>query len=389
MNTEHAVIGSILLDSSVMPFAMAELQAHDFHDPELETIFNGVVRMRAAGEPVDTVTVSGRLQSWGVTRYKPADLWKMLESVPHAQSVGEYAKQVRVESLRRQLRDAGRVMLEGADSGVAPGEVIAGVIGQLRDVQKGAVGNDLHAKVLADILAGEDEYDWVIPGLLERKDRFILTGTEGAGKSTFVRQLAILSAAGIHPTMFGRIEPVKTLIVDAENTEQQWRRATRSVAEKAAQVGAVDPRLTVQLACSPRLDITKDSHLGQVHRLIDEHNPDIVFIGPLYRLISRAINSDEDAAPLLSAIDTIRDRGIALVMEAHAGHAVGVGGERELRPRGSAALMGWPEFGAGIRVQKNDPSTFEFVRWRGDRDAREWPRFMRRGGVWPWTPVDL
>ena len=389
MIAERAVIGSVLLDSTVLPFAMAEMRGTDFADPEFETIWSGLIRMRTAGEPIDALTVSGRLQGWGVKRITSADLWKMLDDVPHAHSVAEYAKQVREASLRRSLINTGRDLLAGAESTEAPGEVIANTINFLQGVQKGAAGNDLVAKPLGAVLEGVDEYDWVIPGLLERKDRFILTGTEGAGKSTFVRQLAVLGAAGIHPTTFQLIPPVNVLVIDAENTEQQWRRATRSVADKAAREGQADPRLSVQLACSPRLDITKDSHLGQVHRLLDEHNPDIVFVGPLYRLTARAINSDDDAAPLLSALDTLRDRGVSLVMEAHAGHAIGVGGERELRPRGSAALMGWPEFGAGIRVQKNDPSTFELIRWRGDRDQRAWPRFMRRGGVWPWTPTEL
>ncbi len=388
-NVEQAVIGSILLDSSVMPFAMEQLTSTDFHDPELEAIWQGMIRMRATGEPIDAITVSGNLLSWGVKRVTAADLWRMIDTVPHAHSVASYAKQVRDDSLRRSLLDAGKHILEGAQQSDAPGELIANTINLLKDIQAGAVGNDLQAKRLSDVLEGQDDYDWVIPGLLERKDRFVLTGTEGAGKSTFVRQLAILSAAGIHPTLFSPIKPVNTLIVDAENTEQQWRRATRSMADKASRMGSVDPRHTVRLACSPRLDLTREAHLGQIHRLIDEYNPDVLFVGPLYRLTSRAINSDDDAAPLLSALDTLRDRGVALVMEAHAGHAVSSGGDREMRPRGSAALMGWPEFGMGIRQSKLDPATFDLVRWRGDRDARDWPRFMRRGGEWAWTPTEL
>lgn len=385
---EQAVIGSILLDSKVFPFALTEISGADFSDPELETLWNGLVKMRAGMEHIDTLTVGGKLAEWGLRRITVADLYKLTDTVPHAHSVAEYAKQVRTDSVRRRIREAGHNLLAEADA-PEPGETIAKSIQFLKDTQQGTIGTDLRSKPLVEILEGQDEYDWCIPGLLERKDRFVLTGTEGAGKSTFVRQLAILSAAGIHPTTFQRIEPVKTLIVDAENTEQQWRRATRSIADKAAREGSVDPRLTVQLACSPRLDITREAHLGQIHRLLDEHNPDVLFIGPLYRLTSRAINNDDDAAPLLSALDTLRDRGVALVMEAHAGHAVSSGGDREMRPRGSAALMGWPEFGMGIRQSKLDPGSFDVVRWRGDRDARDWPKHMRRGGVWPWTPTEL
>jgi replicative DNA helicase len=118
-----------------------------------------------------------------------------------------------------------------------------------------------------------------------------------------------------------------------------------------------------------------------------------MLIGPLYRLIPRAINSDDDAAPLLAALDTIRDRGIAMLIEAHAGHAANPKGERDMRPRGSAALMGWPEFGYGLRLNRKNPLHVDMVRWRGDRDARGWPAKLGRSNVeggqrWPWRPVD-
>ena len=73
----------------------------------------------------------------------------------------------------------------------------------------------------------------------------------------------------------------------------------------------------------------------------------ILAIGPLSRLVPRALQTDDEAAPVLAALDTIRDRDIALLIEAHAGHTVGKGGQRDLRPRGSSALLGWPGLGVG------------------------------------------
>jgi hypothetical protein len=57
-----------------------------------------------------------------------------------------------------------------------------------------------------------------------------------------------------------------------------------------------------------------------------------------------------------------------------------------MRPRGSAALMGWPEFGYGLRW--NEVGDVDMVAWRGDRDERNWPLRIKRGGLWPWTPID-
>jgi len=107
----------------------------------------------------------------------------------------------------------------------------------------------------------------------------------------------------------------------------------------------------------------------------------------LHRLVPRPINNADAAAPLLAGLDTLRARGLAMVMEAHAGHAkTSDGSMRDLRPRGSAALMGWPEFGFGIAMDPKDDShtLANLIRWRGDRDQRAWPENFRRGGEWPW-----
>jgi replicative DNA helicase len=267
-----------------------------------------------------------------------------------------------------------------------PGLTLSNGINQLRDVQGAHELKKFSVTTLGDILATEDSYDWVVPGLLEKRDRLLVTGGEGSGKSTLVRQLAILSAAGLHPFNFTPINPINVLVVDAENSESQWRRASRGVAKQAKLYGSHDPG-DIRISCTPRMDLTRDADLAQVHKLLDDSPADVVVIGPLYRLISKAINSDDDAAPLLAALDTIRDRGCSLLIEAHAGHSLTQGGERDLRPRGSSQLMGWPEFGLGLRLPKVGTEVFEVTRWRGDRDRREFPTGLTKGGDWPWTPV--
>lgn len=228
---------------------------------------------------------------------------------------------------------------------------------------------------------------------VDNSDQMYLAGERmiPTHNSTLVRQIAVMAAAGVHPTLQVQIPPVRVLVVDVENTEKQWRRAVRTLTLKARLAGTADPAETMHLACHARMDLTTDRDLGAVHRLVDEHDPELLLIGPIYRLIPRAINSDDDAAPVIAALDTLRERGLTLVLEAHAGHALGADGHRNLRPRGSAALLGWPEFGLGIAhdtaevlEQGQTPTQFRLVRWRGDRDERAWPESLRRGGAWPW-----
>lgn len=380
---EKNLLGAIILNPKQYRTVAKLVSDSDFEDARHGDVFAGVGQMIAKGDPVDPVAVMNRWADWSIRGIEAHEVfdWADASVVPFLAS--EYAQAVRDASVRRQGRNVAATMAAAMnDSSLSPLDAVASAVTRLTELRAGAAGG-MSPKTLAEILNGSDAYDWIIPGLLERKDRLVLTGAEGAGKTTFVRQLAILAAAGIHPLTYQPIEPVSVLVVDAENTERQWRRATRPMVTAARRRGVVDPAHAVRILAGYRIDITKGPHLSQIHELIDIHKPDVLFIGPLYKLVAKAINSDDDAAPLIVALDSLRERDIALVMEAHAGKSAGSDGERDLRPRGSAALLGWPEFGMGLR-HTEDPDEVQVVRWRGDRDARDWPKRMRRGGEFPW-----
>lgn len=383
-DAERAVIGAALINPDSIRFSAEHVTPDDFENKILGEVFSLICGLRSAGLPVDPIAIDKAAREKQIRGVNAVSLHDLMSTTPTAQNAGYYARIVHEGAVRRRLEAFGlrAIQLSGADM---PLEEAMTHAREEWDAVRGSVSADMEAKTLGEVLDGSDEYDWLIPQLIERMDRLILTGGEGAGKSTYVRQLAVLAAAGLHPTTFKAIDPVNVLVVDAENTEKQWRRAVRPLVAKARMVGSVDPAEALHLACVPRLDITTERDLGAVHRLVDEHQPDLIVIGPLYRLIPRAINSDDDAAPMLAGLDSLRARGLALVMEAHAGHATTKGGDRDLRPRGSSALMGWPEFGFGLALDPDDPDLAHLVRWRGDRDQRDWPISLRRGGEWPWT----
>jgi hypothetical protein len=90
----------------------------------------------------------------------------------------------------------------------------------------------------------------------------------------------------------------------------------------------------------------------------------------------------------------------AVLMEAHAPHHNGQSTHRNLRPLGSSLWMRWPEFGFGLRPVEDEKSASNadgargrrFLPWRGMRDERDWPQFVRQGEHWPWTsyqPIDF
>ena len=390
-DNEKAVIGAILQNPEALRFAVEHITGDDFRDHRLAAVFNVMNGLRGAGEPVDELTVTAAVNERGY-RIDGLELFDMRAFTPTHENIAYYARRVAEAAGMRRLEAFGTRVAQMAQARMPHGEVMETVRAEWAALNDAAArGADMYVPTLGELLDGPTEYDWVIPDLMERDDRLVITGGEGAGKSYFVQQLAILSAAGIHPTTFKAIDPVRVLVIDAENSDKQWRRRVGPFTHKAAREGQADPRLSMRIKTLPRMNILDEKDLARVHRWLDEYPSDLVVIGPFYKLTPKAINSDDDAAPVIAALDGIRARGCALVMEAHAGKGLGADGERNLAPRGASALMGWPEFGFGLRLERvpeGVPTYAELVRWRGDRDERAWPNRLKRGGRWPWSDAD-
>ena len=239
---------------------------------------------------------------------------------------------------------------------------------------------------LYEFLAGDDSYDWLVPGLLERGDRLMLTGFEGLGKSTLTQQLAITIAAGLHPFTFEPIEPRRVLYVDCENGERYLRRKLRPLKDAAELKGRpVAEGDAWRIIHKPRgLDLAGDDAAWLLER-VTLHAPDVLFIGPMYRLHAGDPRDEVPARKIAKALDDARvQSGCAVVIEAHAGHGNGL--DRSVRPFGASLWMRWPEFGFGIRPTTDGGfGSVEFMPWRGPRDERQWPQRLDRGTLWPWA----
>lgn len=383
---EQAVLAACLVSKTARDETRKTLAREDFYYGQHTAIWDAMNRLDRHGKTVDALTVTALLDSGSLAHQLMPQLVTMLA---HPDGVPDYAAVVRAWAVKRRLQDeATRVAHQAlspdlnADGFAA---TVASKFAAIRDA--GLAAEDVDALTLDELLdMPEEPYDWIIPGLLERGDRFMLTGEEGLGKSSLLRQIAVLAAGGVHPFLTStRIKPIKALVYDAENSRRQFVRKTRDLRDYTCAHGEnPGPRVMVQNV--GRIDITRDKDLAKIHSICDAMQPDVLVIGPLYRLIPRAVNTDDEATPLLAALDTLKDRGIALLIEAHAGKSVVEnGGGRNMAPRGSSALLGWPEFGYGMRrVDAASTHYCDLVPWRGARDERAWPGRMKRGSHMTW-----
>jgi AAA domain len=222
----------------------------------------------------------------------------------------------------------------------------------------------------------DPDYDWLVEGLIERQDRIIVTGEEGRGKSTLLRQMGIQFASGIHPFTLDPIDPLQVLLVDCENSARQVRRKLRDLRPPAETY--VEGRLRLRIL-GHALELAHQEIQDDLAVRIETQQVDVLIIGPLYKLIDDDPNKEVPARHVADALDRLRQIvGTAIVIEAHSPYAEGSGKKRPIRPYGASLWSRWPEFG----IHLGDHG--ELSHWRGQREERSWPTKLRWDQPWPW-----
>lgn len=386
VGAEQAALGGMLLSSRAAAEVAEIVSLDDFYRPQHRTLYARIAAMRRSGIPVDAETLRIELERAHefVGDFQPPYLLQIMQACPTATNAGYYAETVaKLASARRSLEHLQRAT-QRIRSGADVGEVVEEITAELGiEARLLEVGQEVTAVELDDLLdAGDidDEYDWIIPGFLERGDRFVLTGGEGAGKSTFLRQIGIQAASGIHPFTGEPIKALCVLHVDLENSERQSRRELRPLRLAA---GNQYERGRFHLRARPEgMDLTTPADREWLRRLAGLIMPDLLIIGPLYKMANGDPVEETSAKPVAVTLDALRvEIGCGLLIEAHSPKTMH-GSKRAIEPYGWSGWLRWPEF--GFHLGKDG----QLIGWRGQRDAtRPIPAALKRGGPWPWSPL--
>jgi hypothetical protein len=396
VEAERAVLGSLILRPDIAEGIVSRLRPEDFTD-QREVYAALLWRMFADRQPVDPQTVlAAVMQSHEIPTTDAAETIRGLTRSAFEPLSGSYYAGIVVQAVRRRrLHHAGSLLVQCAPTADID-ELAMDTAKAMDDVLKDA-GTDSEPSPAAEDLEGvEAEYDWIFPHVLERGDRLLVTAPEGGGKSVLVRQLAVCAAAGVDPFTGQHVKPRRVLMIDCENSELQSRRHLTPLLKTAAAHGRpTERRLRVQLRPGG-LDLTHAPDASWLLRRVQVDNPELLCIGPLYRLHNADLNAELDARKVAAALDTARLRaGAALITETHAGHGMTGALERDLRPKGSQLWRAWPEM---IRALRPVPGSSRVVSvemaGRRDRDPRHWPEALVYGNEnkvtdWPWMPTTL
>lgn len=395
---EESLLGAMLLNRDARALGIDLLTSAAFYKPAHGWIFDAMLTLHHQGGKVDPVTVAEVLRREGRTQTvcTKNGLLRLLADTPASANASHYAGVLaemaacrNAIALADAVRDAGyRMEIEQLD------ELLAGGMDRVLATLGSRQGPPRPPVDLLDML-GSDERppDFIVPGLLERGDRGIISGGEGGGKTTLFRQFGVQIAAGIHPFRLDEMPPRRVVHFDFQERQPQSEREYVKLRQR------VDQRvgrgfLTVHHR-RHGMNILNGGDRRWLRDGIGDAAAEVVVIGPIYRMFKApkgASKHDEEVAEEVQlALDEISEElgGLVYLLEAHSPHG-SMNDRAGWRPIGASAWIRWPEFGFGLRPLKVREGEVRsrgvgLVRFRQDRDRhRTWPGTLLYGNVWPW-----
>lgn len=224
---EQSVLGSVLIAPDCFPALSAHLRAEDFYLVRHRWVWEACVWLLGDGQPIDTLTVSRRLEQRGQLEQLGglAYLVQLVSAVPTSVNAEGYAALVQNDAIRRALLEsASQIARLAYDQKRDLPDVLDSARAHLRAVElRGAAASnslrslsDYHDAVYSmfddpeslaanSIPTGFTPLDKLLGGGVERKTSTIIAARPGMGKSAWLVQAAdAIASAGKRVAFFSK-----------------------------------------------------------------------------------------------------------------------------------------------------------------------------------------
>ncbi len=213
LETEQAVIGSILINPECVSVVLSHIRPDYFYIPQHKAIMDAIVVLDSLGSRIDALTVLDKLSSDNSFDKENGKnlLFQIAQSVPSAANVENYCKIVREKHFLRLLISISRETIDSAmDGGAEADKILDSAEQKIYDIRKGKTTGSLQR--LSDVISAEvyptlskissenaDEYKGIPMGFskldeitsgLNKSDLVIIGARPAMGKTSFALNIA-------------------------------------------------------------------------------------------------------------------------------------------------------------------------------------------------------
>lgn len=286
LDAERAVIGAALLSPQSADTARQTVRSADFYHPSHQAVWSAIDKLRAAGKPVDSVTVAAEPDC----PISAGELAAYMPDAPSSASAAVYAGIVADKARRRQVLadtlDIREAIEAGADWTVPAGRLHESAT---KSAAPGLAPVDWETFWSVD----GPEKDWLVEPILPRGRQVATYSRAKTGKSLLALEVAAALATGRPVLGHHTHDPTNVVYLDLEMTPDDLR-------ERLLDLGYTpnhDMSLLhyYQLVDLPPLDTAQGG--AQVVGLAKRHQADLVVIDTM----ARAVEGEENSS------DTYRD----------------------------------------------------------------------------------
>ena len=341
LDAERAVLAAVLLDSSALAKVRPLLDDAAWFNPAHRDIWRAVRGVADAGQPVDVITVKGRLSelNWlervGGSRY----FGDLVDATPAVANVEAHARIVVEKGRLRRLIEACH---ETAAVGYTAADVDALRAELLRRVEgDGPTDNATRWITAADMAVPLPPVDWVVGGLQVAAGRpNMVVGRSASAKTLFVQSMALSVATGrlfLGQFSTGRGGPVAHIDMDqgCNATKRRYQRLAAAADIDLAGLGD-----SLRLLSPPPIALTDNGAEAWLTRELAGAR-----LCVLDSLVAACPGVDENDARIVQYMHLLwrvsEATGCAIVVVHHEGKSR-PGDHRDARdgPRGSSAIIG-------------------------------------------------
>ena len=390
---ERGVLGCLLLSPSE---CLAEVrQALDspdaFYDLRHRTIYETMLAMDEAGEAIDSITLQQRLRDRqlldgvGGLGY----LSSLPDEVPSAANLGFYLELLLEKFAARQLFQAARevsdAVLAGradvADLTLRASDAFNFLRWRLPGAQTARPARPLGALIRHE---RDDPDELLRHRFLCRGGGLNLYGPTGIGKSSLALQLSLSWAIGRELFGIAPAHPLKSLFIQAENDDGDLAEMRDGVL-----AGLQLTPVQSQQATAKVIVVREDERVGAaffartVGPLLQEHQPDLLWIDPALAFLGGETNSQRDVGAFLrSGLNPLLRQFRCGSVIVHHTNKPPQGQEKPNWAGGDFAYLG-----SGSAEWANWARAVLALRSLGTRDVFEL-RAAKRGARLGWTEAD-